>query len=429
MTGASGSREPRGPRARPPVRRRLAVAVLIALASLVAAELSYRGWLRFEGRPYDAARARREVLELDAAVRRPLAAWSVGGRDRPAERIAHPYFGWELEVNRAQLERWSTVGDPELAYDVVVVGGSVAAAFVVDAGARLEARLAADARFAGRAVRVVGLANGAFKQPQQLHVVSTLLARGLVPDAVVNLDGFNELAIGARNAELGAHPLHPALAQWAHLPILGLADGAMLDALVEMDDARRRIGELAERMRGPWLGRSAILGRLTRDRAVVERRRHVAAGVAYAEAIARRGAELGFVGPPFDPGAEAVQGQLVRGWTEASRSLHALCEARGVDYVHVLQPTLHDADSKPLTPEEVAGGAALPVWIESVSAGYPRLREAGERLRAEGVAFVDGSGVFRDVTEPLYVDACHFAGRGARMLAEHVARGLIDATR
>ena len=40
----------------------------------------------------------------------------------------------------------------------------------------------------------------------------------------------------------------------------------------------------------------------------------------------------------------------------ASLAEHHLCEPRGILYLHVLQPTLHDPGSKPITPEEQEKG-------------------------------------------------------------------------
>ena len=60
-------------------------------------------------------------------------------------------------------------------------------------------------------------------------------------------------------------------------------------------------------------------------------------------------------------------------------------------------------------------------WIEAVHAGYSLLREGGQELAQDGVAFVDATGVFRDVTERLYKDACHFNRAGQERLGEFLA--------
>jgi lysophospholipase L1-like esterase len=60
-------------------------------------------------------------------------------------------------------------------------------------------------------------------------------------------------------------------------------------------------------------------------------------------------------------------------------------------------------------------------WVEGVRSGYPRLRAAGQTLRQSGVAFADLSMIFRDVSAPLYYDACHFNEAGNAILAREIA--------
>src|SRR5690606_30828242 len=105
-------------------------------------------------------------------------------------------------------------------------------------------------------------------------------------------------------------------------------------------------------------------------------------------------------------------------------SLAAICADRDIPYIHVLQPTLHDAGSKPLTAGEVATGAAVRHWREGTRAGYPLLRAAGEELAARGVHFYDASRIFADVEETLYYDACHFNERGSSLLVDALTADL-----
>jgi lysophospholipase L1-like esterase len=123
---------------------------------------------------------------------------------------------------------------------------------------------------------------------------------------------------------------------------------------------------------------------------------------------------------------------IVTNWAQSSLSIDAMCRARGIAYLHVLQPNLHDEGSKPLTAEERRTGTAWPAWIEGAREGYPRLRAQGAALREKGIHFVDGSMIFRDVTETLYYDAGHFNEAGNVILARAIAaalQGEIDLTR
>ncbi len=145
----------------------------------------------------------------------------------------------------------------------------------------------------------------------------------------------------------------------------------------------------------------------------------------YGEYLKTRPSEDGNKGPRYATDDEAVAAAIVEGWTEASASMHGICAERGIVFLHVLQPTLHDPGSKTPTPKEIAKGGADPAWIEGVERVYPRLREAGKALAARGFPFLDATGVFRDCSEDIYVDVCHFGRRGNEILADAIAPALI----
>ena len=91
----------------------------------------------------------------------------------------------------------------------------------------------------------------------------------------------------------------------------------------------------------------------------------------------------------------------------------------------MLQPAARDPGSKPLTAEEEAGSMEPAVSHTSVELGYPKLREAGARLAALGIDFLDASDVFRDHPEALYKDHCHFTPEGYGILDRRIAEHLL----
>lgn len=111
-------------------------------------------------------------------------------------------------------------------------------------------------------------------------------------------------------------------------------------------------------------------------------------------------------------------------WKNSSVLLHKKALAYGFRYFLFLQPNQYVADSKPMGPEERA--IALPptyFYKEGATEGYPYLIAAGREMTALGLPFADLTMMFRDLSEPVYSDACcHFNTRGNELIAQEIAR-------
>lgn len=422
------------PRARPRGRA-LLLGLALLVASLLAVEGLYRVVLRARGIPWNRAAATEEVRQrvssLTRSVPSPEAA-PVEPTADPEGRLReqlHPYFGFDApaileDAVTAELAYFATPASHE-ALDVLILGGSVSARFHDFGGPTLIEGLRADPRFAEREIRLLRHGRGSYKQPQQVMVVTYLLSLGYRPDVVINIDGFNEVALALENGLQGVHPLQPSLPRWGHL-----VTGKRLDpeGVQILWDARR--AQLGASALGSWALEHGLLHSAVVGRAVLRRLNAMqgASARAHARLLGRLGgtSDPALAGPPHARETDAILGTAVEGWVESSRTLHALCAARGAHYLHVLQPTLHDEGSKPLTEREVATSGAAQSWIDGARLGYPLLRAAAGRLRAAGVDFLDASGVFADQRGSLYFDVCHFRPAGHHTLARAIAAALLE---
>lgn len=405
--------------------RRGALALAALLLAAVGAELAFRAHVARSGRSYSRSGL---LSELEQTARSMNQA--VPGGDAEEERaaspyVAHPYYGFEQLADHARLTEEARSLAPDRRGDewvVAIVGGSVAAMLALDGGERLRDVLLDDPRVGARGVRLLSHGRGSFKQPQQLTLVAWLFTLGIVPDVLVNLDGFNEVALSADNRALDVHPLYPHWARWAHLSGAERGDERGTELHFRIWGLQREALELVEGVRASRLAHSALYGRSQARRMYGLRAQWSEALAAYQEFLAEGGERLG----PAPPAAQDSLETVARAWAECSVSIDALCRARGVRYLHVLQPTLHDEGSKPLTSEERAAGAAHPAWVRGVREGYPLLRAHGDELRARGVEFVDASQAFATVRETLYFDACHVVPAGSELLAEAIAAALLE---
>jgi hypothetical protein len=422
--------------------RRLLHVTLAALASVLLLEaLSLGVGTILFGRGFF-ARAHEERARIASGR-----ADAPDGIDLPSSLrayVLHPYLGFvadtapgvgpavesegrlvptELGFFRRKDAVAATTADP---IRIGIFGGSVAFLFGMVADDALARAVAAAPAAAGREVVIENYALPGQKQPQQLFTLLYLLLLGRRLDVVVNLDGFNELALPVtENLAQGIAAIYPR--SWSLL-----AAGSSSTELRET--AADRSGEVGLRRL------------LARAFAVPVVRRSFAATLlwqALDDALATRIATLdaqlasqlggqipaALRGPAASARADDPLPELARIWRESSLLMRHVCDANGIAYVHALQPNQYVPGSKPLAPPELeqAFRADHP-YRTVVERGYPLLIEQGRQLQASGVRFVDLTRVFADEREPIYVDdCCHFGTRGDLLVATPIAAAVASA--
>lgn len=444
MSGKTGS-----------TRRRVLGCAALAVATLVFAELAaYAGLWALHGRPTglgELRQARHDRAETGAEAGTdgeadlviPDAGDLAAVLRHGGYEVLQPYLGFvwtpeaDLSENRylsqLEIDRYGFLVDPRdrpaagapEPIEVGIFGGSVANILHL-AGTRTLVRvLGEDPAIGERGVVIRNYALPGYKQPQQLMTLAWLLSLGEAPDVVVNLDGFNEVALPpAENVPFGTHPLYPR--SWT--PRLeGLPDLEAQRAAGEVSYLRQRRRDVARSYERPLLAHSAIWNLLWTSR---DRRLEAALGEAEERLVAasRDGGSYVAHGPAYAATDERLVADLVAAWSASSRAMRAISEDAGLPYHHFLQPNQYLAGSKPLSREEstlyVTPGHR---YGEPAGAAYPRLIEEGERLRGQGVAFHDLTPLFADEERTVYSDdCCHLNGLGNRLLARAVGEAIRD---
>jgi hypothetical protein len=295
-----------------------------------------------------------------------------------------------------------------------IVGGSVAYQVATLGGRALKAELRKSPALRGKQIVLVRLALGGWKQPQQVMVLSYVLAMGGEFDAVVNVDGFNEVALSPfHNLPHGVAPHYPRTwydfapsnpGSFAGLSFLRAQFAGWMSAL-RYSIAANLVWKLVDANLG-W---------------------RLANGPNMPQANAPAG-KLSFSerGDRLYPSQGNVQRDLAWIWAQGSRTLRQIANGAGALYVHALQPNQYTG-SKPLSAEERSSAfqTAHP-YAEPAAKGYPHLLREGRGLRAEGVHFLDLTSAFDEERETLYVDSCcHFNTRGNEILARRIGREIV----
>jgi hypothetical protein len=310
---------------------------------------------------------------------------------------------------------------------VGVMGGSVSGQLGSFHHEHLASALRRHPEFRDKEPDFVWLGMPGYHQPQQLLQLCWVLAHGGDFDFLVNLDGFNELAVpAALNAPQGAHPLYPM--NWS-MVALDVPDPELqrhVGAVAHLTEERRE--RIARFRASPWSrSPTATLLRQLDDRKLASR---IADHAWFVQEFPVEEIPYFVRGPERAHVAdEELILECVDVWTRCSLQMHAICAANGIRYLHCLQPNQYDPGSKPLSAaeRETAFDVEGP-YRPIIEDGYARLREAGEQLRAAGVEFHDLSQVFAGEKSTLYVDSCcHFNGEGNRILAEAIGEAMASS--
>ncbi len=348
----------------------------------------------------------------------------------------HPYFGYVVDPDQSAARyQVSPLGFHDPATDVsnlrkrtdqIIIGffgGSFTWGTIDFARPALSKCLA----FTEKKIVVRNFSAGGYKQPQQLHILTHLLATGVEFDIVINIDGFNEIALPfAENIPAGVHPLFPR--RW-HDRVAGFISptrARKVGTLQILEESRSR---WAESFRVLKLYRSPALALLWqyRDRRFATRIFNVREELRMLDADETT-SDFQVVGPEFPHDDEGIFALIAQSWRGASTQMAKLAAGNDAHYLHFLQPNQYLKDTKPMSEAErsVAIVSDHP-YRAPIVRGYPMLIDEGRALKQEGVAFYDLTQIYADVPEPLYIDACcHVNERGYEIVAERICEAVIE---
>lgn len=415
------------------------------LLYLLAEGAAFIGHSITSGNTYSLAEFTRERARIvtDRAEERQLPDTSEAGFDsRRMLEILHPYLGYVIDYHDSHCSghgfcnsRMRTYENAPLTpagpddYTVGIFGGSFAhQASILSTEGLLTERLQTLPGLENKRILIHSIALGGYKQPQQLIALNWFLNLGAGFDLVINLDGFNEVALPpTENVPIGTNPFFPRI--W-HNRVRVTRDVDLLALYGEIEYYKSLRARRAERLdESMW--RYSVIRNLVwkaRDARLVARvsERETRAQSYQSTNVHVR--PLVVTGPDHEISSyPALFEDLAAFWAQASRQMHDVAKGQGVQYYHFLQPNQYVTDSKPLTPKEleVAYVEAHPYRVGVVE-GYPLLIEHGRRLKREGIPFFDLTDLFENNTDTLYQDACcHLNQQGYDLVVD----ALVEAIR
>ena len=327
-------------------------------------------------------------------------------------QLRHPFYGYTKGSPYDVLNAMPPQRRREELVVIGLLGGSVAEDVIPSLQSALNRYFVANNLL--RQPVVVSLANGGIKQPQQAIVVANHLLLGGEFDIIVNLDGYNEIAISAgSNPENGIFPPFPFF--WKNL--VGLTTEAKLLAgkIRVLRREQTRLAAAGANAPLRWSAVFAMVNRYQQERTArqIILLNHDLAATRSAYSLEKRGPRS------WREGRAELLPETARGWYRGSVALARLAELAGADYYHFLQPNQYVPDSKPLSAAELESFYQLRFpYKPFVEKGYPLLQQFSRGLPSQGVNYFDLTPIFAAHPETVYADnCCHLNTRGNELLA------------
>jgi hypothetical protein len=417
----------------------LALFLFIEALSLVTYGIATGGMLSFAKAEAERQRVRDEkpAALTEPANRGPIPKIYVlhpylGFVTRPSRRIGgsngYGFLGHSPPFRVGRRDARSNEADRTAI--VAVLGGSMASEMTKAHGSLIERALAKRSCFEGRNVKVVNLALPGVKQPQQLLTLEYFLSIGAVIDVAITLDGFNEVVLPvAENQRHGVFPFYPR--NWK-FHVSGLKDEELMRQVGEIEFARSLRTQLATSFSGRLLRYSATANTLW---IYLDRKLDAHIGARKVEltlaGTRKENPSNGYLvrGPTRRyKSPEQSYDDLVAVWSRSTELMSKTSQGAGIAAFHFLQPNQRVPNSKPFAKGERE--RALPKrepYDKPAHIGYPLLIEETQRLSESGLPIDDLTMLFKDVEEPLYIDGCcHVNGHGSRLMAQAIARIIVE---
>ncbi len=356
----------------------------------------------------------------------------------------HPYVGY---INKPGAHPWpknkTTFNDYGMAsiskrsypykkkpgeFAVAVLGGSVAEIFA-NTGEKYTNHYLKSLYGIKKNIVLINLATGGYKQPQQLFFLQYALLSGFEFDAVLNIDGFNDLVLAGVNLDQGVHPVFPSAGHIGLMSKMQMDNGLdrqsikFLSNYYKLLDTQLALLSFIQKSPFKYSVFLNLAGELlSRQHGVKINNLKYDWTVEASQTIAKEYRGPRYISSNSEPD---ITSDI---WQHASEMTFAICKANDLDYIHILQPNQYVKDSKPMSEEEkeIAINPDSD-WGRKVRQGYSYLVSKGDNLKKKGISFYDFSMIFQNDKRVLYEDdCCHFNKKGNKVVAEHIAKILKD---
>ncbi len=305
---------------------------------------------------------------------------------------------------------------------IALMGGSVATQLFLYSKDQLIKTLQQNEIFKNKKLKIISIALGGMKQPQQSLALNYFLVLGASFDIVINLDGFNEMALPyLENIPVNVYPFFPRFWHFYAAKAMDTDVAGMIGKGVLVKEERERWRKFFS-----WGPLKHSIFSLTIWYALNKQKQNEFTKIhnqirdflkLRLKSPQQTGPEYIFSSP------DALFKDTSDVWENSSLQMAKISKSNNAQYFHFLQPNQYLKNSKVFTEEEkktALAGESQP-FAEAVRTGYPLLIEAGKNLKNSDVQFKDLTNIFKKETRTIYKDfCCHYNQYGNDLLATEI---------
>ena len=282
---------------------------------------------------------------------------------------------------------------------------------------------------------ILSFATGGYKQPQQLLILNYFLALGQELDLVVNIDGFNEVALSNLNNK---NQINLAMPSIQHIsPLTSLANNSLsikaMEATIRIKKNKARINEGLESLQHCSLAACDALTSVYVQNLVNNYRKDV---IAFEKERKKKQQDdegsIVFINKNKSILEDsAAFEQMAWNWAKSSIFMHKVLSASNVPYFHVLQPNQYYQTKRVFGEAEkrIAFNKDTP-YSKAVELGYPAILGKFPNLQKNNVNILNGVKVFDKTKYPVYVDSCcHYNQAGNVIFSNYVGSSILESLR
>ncbi|NJK68925.1 MAG: hypothetical protein HC789_00380 [Microcoleus sp. CSU_2_2] len=282
---------------------------------------------------------------------------------------------------------------------------------------------------------ILSFATGGYKQPQQLLILNYFLALGQELDMVINIDGFNEVALSNLNNQ---NKIDLAMPSVQHIqPLTSIANNSLspkaMMAMVRIQENKTRINEGLESLPHCTLAVCDALTSVYIQNLVNNYRKDV---IKFEQERGKKqkddGGSIIYVNPNKSILTDSVAfDRMAWNWAKSSIFMNKVLSASKVPYFHVLQPNQYYQTKKVFSAAEkqIAFNQDTP-YAQAVELGYPALFKKFPNLKKNNIDILNGVNIFDQTKEAVYVDSCcHYNKVGEAIFSDYVGSSILEALR